>query len=132
MAGGFYTKKVSSDRNNTHTCLDRFPILFTRRCVQLFGIPHIQISLTLGLFLSQHSISCSRIFKLEFYFMKKFSWRESNSRLLIESTVSYPLDPQDKDAGRCNAGINFIHNHPPTHLRGFTPKTCSHPGAFAS
>ena len=40
-----------------------------------------------------------RIFKLEFYFMKKCSCRESNS---IESTVSYPLDHQDNDAGKCN------------------------------
>ena len=31
-----------------------------------------------------------------------------------------------------NAGINFIHNHPPAHPRGFAPKICSHPGAFAS
>ena len=34
--------------------------------------------------------------------MKKCPCRESNSRLLIESTVSYPLDHQDNDAGRCN------------------------------
>ena len=34
--------------------------------------------------------------------MKKYSCRESNSWLLIESTVSYPLDHQDNDAGRCN------------------------------
>ena len=34
--------------------------------------------------------------------MKKCSCRESNSRLLIESTVSYPLDYQDNDAGKCN------------------------------
>ena len=30
------------------------------------------------------------------------------------------------------AGINFIHNHPHAHPRGFAPKTCSHPEAFAS
>ena len=31
------------------------------------------------------------------------------------------------------AGINFIHNHPPpAHPQGFAPKTCPHPGAFAS
>ena len=77
-------------------------LLYESRCA-LFGIPHIQISLTLRLFfLLQHSISYSRIFKLEFYFMKKRSCRESNSRLLIESTVSYPLDHHDNDAGRCN------------------------------
>ena len=29
------------------------------------------------------------------------------------------------------AGINFIHNHPPSHPRGFAPKICPHPGAFA-
>ena len=53
-------------------------------------------------FLVQHSISCSRIFKLKFYFMKKCSCRESNSRLLIESTVSYPPGHQGNDAGKCN------------------------------
>ena len=56
----------------------------------------------LDFFLLQHSISYSRIFKLEFYFMKKCSCRESNSRLLIESTVSYPVNHQDNDAGKCN------------------------------
>ena len=56
----------------------------------------------LDFFLLQHSLSCSRIFKLEFYFMKKCSCRDSNSRLLIESTVSYPLDHQDNDAEKCN------------------------------
>ena len=120
------------------------------RCA-LFGIPHIQISLTLKLQLHDaiyrlrfysnsliHILSLSnshnnlasiqknrgnkshrvivaldffccnilfhnlRIFTLEFYFMKKCSWRESNSRLLIESTVSYPPDHQDNDAGKCN------------------------------
>ena len=30
------------------------------------------------------------------------------------------------------AGINFIHNHPPENPRGFAPKMCPHPGAFAS
>ena len=34
--------------------------------------------------------------------MKKCSCRESNSGLLIESTVSYPVDHQDNDTGRCN------------------------------
>ena len=34
--------------------------------------------------------------------MKKCSCRDSNSRLLIESTVSYPLDHQDNNAGKCN------------------------------
>ena len=34
--------------------------------------------------------------------MKKCFCRESNSRLLIESTVSYPIDHQDNDAGKCN------------------------------
>ena len=34
--------------------------------------------------------------------MKKWSCRESNPSLLIESTVSYPLDHQDNDAGKCN------------------------------
>ena len=30
------------------------------------------------------------------------------------------------------AGINFIRNHPPPpHPRGFAPKICPHPGAFA-
>ena len=53
-------------------------------------------------FLLQHSISYLRIFKLEFYFMKKCSCRESNSRLLTESTVSYSLDHQDNDAGKSN------------------------------
>ena len=53
-------------------------------------------------FLLQHSISYLRIVKLEFYFMKKCSCQESNSRLLIESTVSYPLDHQDNDTGKCN------------------------------
>ena len=33
---------------------------------------------------------------------------------------------------RNNAGINFIHNHPPAHPQGFAPKICPHPGAFAS
>ena len=56
----------------------------------------------LDFFLLQHSVSYLRIFKLEFYFMKKcFCW-ESNFSLLIESTVSYPLDHQDNDAGKCN------------------------------
>ena len=31
-----------------------------------------------------------------------------------------------------NAGINFIHNHPPAHPRGFAPKIFPHLGAFAS
>ena len=71
------------------------------RCA-LFGIPQIQISLKLRFFFQlQHSISYSRIFKLEFYFMKQCFCRESNSRLLIDSTVSYPLDHQDNDAGKC-------------------------------
>ena len=43
--------------------------------------------------------STMNVLKLEFYFMKKCSCRESNSRLLIESTVSYPPDHQDNDAG---------------------------------
>ena len=34
--------------------------------------------------------------------MKKCSCRESNSRLLIEITASYPLYNQDNDAGKCN------------------------------
>ena len=34
--------------------------------------------------------------------MKKYTCRESNSRLLIESSVSYPLDHLDNDAGKCN------------------------------
>ena len=29
-----------------------------------------------------------------------------------------------------NAGMNFIHNHPPAHPRGFAPNICPHPGAF--
>ena len=56
----------------------------------------------LDFFLLQHSISYLRIFKLEFYFMEKCSCRESNSRLLIECIVSYPLDHQDNDNGKCN------------------------------
>ena len=31
-----------------------------------------------------------------------------------------------------NATVNFCHNHPPAHPRGFAPKICPHPGAFAS
>ena len=31
-----------------------------------------------------------------------------------------------------NAGINFIHNHPPAFPRGFSPKICPHSGALAS
>ena len=27
-----------------------------------------------------------------------------------------------------NAGINFIHNHPPAHPLGFAPKICPYPG----
>ena len=34
--------------------------------------------------------------------MEKCSCRDSSSRLLIESTVFYPLDYQDNDAGKCN------------------------------
>ena len=34
--------------------------------------------------------------------MKKCFCRDSNSRILIESTASYPLDHQDNDAGKCN------------------------------
>ena len=34
--------------------------------------------------------------------MKKCSCRESNSRLLIESTIFYPLDHEDNDAGKRN------------------------------
>ena len=34
--------------------------------------------------------------------MKKCSCRESDISLLIESTVSYPLDHHDNDAGKCN------------------------------
>ena len=30
------------------------------------------------------------------------------------------------------AGINFIHNHPPTHPERFSPTICSHPGYFTS
>ena len=30
------------------------------------------------------------------------------------------------DYGKVNAGINFIHNHPPAHSRGFAPKICPH------
>ena len=56
----------------------------------------------LDFFLLQHSISYLRIFELEFYFMKKCSCRESYSRLLIESTASYPLHHQDNDAGKSN------------------------------
>ena len=52
-------------------------------------------------FLLEYSVSYSRILKLHSYFMKKCSCRESNSRLLIESTVSYPLHHQDNDAGKC-------------------------------
>ena len=56
----------------------------------------------LGFFLLQHSISYLRIFQLEFYFMKKCPCQESNSSLLIENTVSHPLDHQDDDAGKYN------------------------------
>ena len=31
-----------------------------------------------------------------------------------------------------DAAINFCHNHPPVHPRGFAPKICSHSGASAS
>ena len=30
------------------------------------------------------------------------------------------------------AAINFCHNHPPAHSRGFAPKICPHPGTFVS
>ena len=59
-------------------------------------------------FLLQHSILYLRIFKLEFYFMKKCSCRESNSRLLIERTASYPPDHQDNDAGKCNFLVSIF------------------------
>ena len=68
----------------------------------LWYTSHPDLTRTQTFFLLQHSISYSRIFKLEFYFMKKCSCRESNSKLLIESTLSYPLDQQDNDAGKCN------------------------------
>ena len=70
------------------------------RCV-LFGIPHIQISLTLRLFLLQHSIVSARTFKSVFSCpINKCSCQDS--RLLTGNTVSYPLIQQDNDAWRCN------------------------------
>ena len=30
------------------------------------------------------------------------------------------------------AAINFCHNYPPAHSRGFAPKICPHPRAFVS
>ena len=34
--------------------------------------------------------------------MKKCSWRDSNSRLLTGISISYPLDQQYNNAGKCN------------------------------
>ena len=68
----------------------------------LWHTSHPDLTHTLDFFLLQHSILYSRILKLEFYFMKKCSCREPNSKLLIESTLAYPLDHQDNNAGKCN------------------------------
>ena len=63
----------------------------------------------LDFFLLQHFLSYSRIFKLSFILLyEKCSCPDSNSRLSIESTVSYPLDHQDNDAEKCNFLVTFF------------------------
>ena len=43
--------------------------------------------------------------------MEKCSCRDPNARLLIEITISYPLDHQDNDAGKCDClVIIFLKN----------------------
>ena len=54
-----------------------------------------------------------------------------NNVLVLNSTCFHYFSRQNNFKFP-NAGINFIHNHPPAHPRGFAPKICPHPGAFAS
>ena len=93
------TKTHGVDISNSNISISTTtPKLVARSLAYLTSKSHSH----LDIFLLQHSISYLRIFKLEFYFMKKCSCRESNSRLLIESTVSSPLEHQDNDSGKCN------------------------------
>ena len=62
------------------------------------------------------------------------------SKVIKEKPLGFWLDPPLVKEGLivvnrsfCHfSGINFIHNHPPAHPRGFAGKICLHPGAFAS
>ena len=43
---------------------------------------------------------------------------------LWTTSMSVKIESPSPERDIINAGINFIHNHPPAHPRGFAPKIC--------